>query len=87
MEKVGGGGGLGSEGLESKASRRQSLGPLEHRATRGQGQMKDFCSLPSALCNLCVDSILAGRASFWLKGLGPEGETFNSTALLRCTRH
>lgn len=31
MEKVGGGGGLGSEGLESKASRRQSLGPLEPR--------------------------------------------------------
>ena len=29
VEKVGGRGGLGFEGLESKASRRQSLGPLE----------------------------------------------------------
>lgn len=36
-----------------RGSLSQSLGSLEHRATREPGLDEDFCSHPSALCNFC----------------------------------
>lgn len=53
----------------------QNLDFFGHRATRGQGLMRDFCSCPSVLCGLGVEWAPVGRASFWPTSLGPKGGT------------